>query len=157
MNISTRIDLQNIYDNQIKPTELLNQFIQVLDSLEAMYSERAGLRTRNVDNKILSSSSIKYFTFDKLSSKSEPDEVIFAGSMEKPPRDNKSPIVRVRNGNTNLARIPVSFKFPFTRERNPGWTSVVISSATIDMFRDLLHSEVENYFSSHQGHTHAIR
>jgi len=157
MNISTRIDLQNIYENQIKPTELFNQFAQVLDSLERMYSERARLRTRNVDNTILSSSSIKYFTFDELSGKSEPDEVIFAGSMEKPPRGNKSPVVRVRNGNTHLVRIPSSFKFPFTRERKPGWTSVVISSTTIDVFKDLLHSEVENYFSSRKGHTSAIR
>lgn len=148
MNIGTRIDLQTIYDNQIIPTELFNQFVQVLEHLETTYSQRATLRTRNTDNKILGSSSIKYFTFDELSNKIEPYEVIFAGSMEKPPRGNKSPIVRVRNANPHLGRIPLSEKFPFTRARNPEWTSVIVSSNTIDLLKELLQSEAENYFSS---------
>jgi len=157
MNIGTRIDLQNIYENQIKPAEVFNQFVQILDSLETKHSARVGLRTRNAGNKILSSSSIKYFTFDETTDKSKPDEVIFAGALEKAPRGNKSPVVRVRNGNSHLARVASSSKFLFERERKPGWTNVIISSTTINLLEDLLHSEIENYFTSPQGADNAIR
>lgn len=147
MDFARKFNLQSIYQGALKPGDLFDQFVQVLDSLEAKNSHRARLRTQSADKQILASGSIKYFTFDEISENSKPDEVIFAGSIERPPRGNKSAVVRVRNANPYLAHIPTADKFPFTRERTPGWTSVIISSATIAHLERLLSSEIESYFS----------
>ncbi len=147
MVIGKRIDLQKIYDNQIKPAEVFDQFIQILDYLETKYSGRAEVVTRNDDKTILFSSSIKYFKFYELG-ESQKSEVIFAGALEKPPRGGKLPIVRVQNGNRHLPRVPAAYKFPFARDRNPEWTCVVISAETVPLLRELLDCRVEEYFSS---------
>lgn len=108
------------------------------------------LRTRGSDNKIRHSSSTNYFTYVETSEKLKP-ETIFAGALEKAPRSVKSPVIRVRNSNPLLAKISSTHKFSFERERNPGWTNIIISSQTIEIFFDILHYEVENYFKTLQG------
>lgn len=151
MNIGTRIDLKSrVYKDQLKPVEIFNKLIQILDSLETKYSERALLRTRDDDNEHLHSSSTNYFTYVEPIKKDKPD-TIFAGAMEKPPRGNKAPVIRVRSSNPLLAKIPGTLKFPFEQERNPKWTNIIISSSTIEVLKEILHSEVENYFASPQG------
>jgi hypothetical protein len=146
MNMVTKYDLQNqIYGGMIKPVEIFVEFIKILDSIDSVYSNRAQLRTRGIDNKILHSSSIKYFTYVESSDKEKP-ETIFAGAIETPPRSSKVPVVRVRTGNRHLIEVPNKLIFPFERERNPGWTNIVISSDTIAILENILHLEVENYF-----------
>jgi hypothetical protein len=151
MNIGTRIDLQSrVYKDQLKPVELFNKLIEILDSLETKYSERALLRTRDDEKELLHSSSTNYFTYIEPSKKDKPD-TIFAGALEKPPRGNRAPVIRVRSSNQFLAKIPSLFKFPFERERNPEWTNIIVSSNTIEVLKEILHSEVESYFASPQG------
>ncbi len=148
MNIGTRIDLQShVYKDQIEPVEIFDRLIQILDSLELKFSERAALRTRNDDKELLHSSSTNYFTYVDSNKKGKP-HTIFAGALEKPPSGKKAPVIRVRCSNSFLAGIPNSHKFPFAGERNPQWTNIMVSSNTIEALNEILYSEVENYFAS---------
>jgi hypothetical protein len=134
-----------IYENSIEPAEVYEKFISHLDNIERAYIERAEIRTRNKYNNILTSGGRNYFTFVEKSSKMRPD-TIFAGTLAKSPRSNKAPVVRVTTDNEYLAKIPSLFKYPFEKERNPGWTNVIISLITIEILGDMLFSEVEYYF-----------
>lgn len=148
MNIGTRIDLQSrVFGDQIKPIEVFNKLIQILDSVDTKYSDRAVLRMRDDDNKLLHSSSTNYFTYVEIGSK-EMLDTIFAGALDKPQRSNKVPVIRVRNSNPLLNKIPNNLKFAFERERNPEWTNIIISPNTIETLGEILQSEVETYFIS---------
>ena len=149
--MGTRIDLQSsIYVDLIKPVEVFKQFVQILEIVDTKYSDRAVLRTRDNGNKVLGSPGKHYFTYVGLSDKTKPD-TIFAGALEKPPRGKSTPIIRVRSSNPHLKSIPAHCAFPFERERNPEWTCVLISTETIETMKDLLLSEVEEYFRPSLG------
>lgn len=134
-----------IYGSIISPVEVFNQFLDILNSIELQYIAQAHLRTRNKDNKILTSGGRNYFTFVERSEKEKPD-VLFAGTLEKGPRNNKTPVIRVLESNPILSKIQPLFKFPFEGERSPAWTNVIISVATMELIKELLETEVSNYF-----------
>lgn len=135
-----------IYGSTLSPQSIQDQFFKILDSIESEYNPRAILRTRNKENKILTSGGRNYFTFVEKSDKDKP-EVIFAGTLDKGPRNSKTPVVRVLDSNPLLANIPAMFKFPFAGERSPTWTNVIISAATIDLLKELLETEITKYIS----------
>jgi len=144
--MGTKIDLQSrIYGDLIKPADVFKLFAQILETVETKYADRAALRTRDNDNKVLGSSGKSYFTYVGLSDRAKPD-TIFAGALEKPPRGKPTPVIRVRSSNPNLKSIPSHCAFTFERERIPEWTCVAISTETIEVLRELLLSEVEGYF-----------
>jgi len=150
MDQNTWNDIQRmIYENKIEPPEVCAELLAILDDLDTRYSGRATIRTRNEQNKILTSLRTNYFTYVELGTKKKPG-TIFAGALEKGPRSNKTLVIRVRSSNPNLTKVPSLFKFSFDRERNPEWTNIILSSMTISLLKGLLNSEVESYFASIQ-------
>jgi hypothetical protein len=144
----TRDDLRHrIYCDKIVDANTFDRFVELLEVLEAEFSGRASLRTRNEGGNVLGFEGTSYFTFVEVGSRRRP-RTIFAGALETDLSGLKAPAIRVRDRNTLLRTISEEEKFPFERHRTPEWTNIAISPETVTGMLDILRLEVTEFFEA---------
>jgi hypothetical protein len=119
----------------------MTRFIEHLDNAIQSYADSLSVKTRNEKNEILKFQGTTYFSIVyKLREK----PVITAGALEHNPKKDRVPAMRFRDNNLALASISGGSKFAY---RKSNWTNVEIKTETIDLFPQLLKTEIDNFFS----------
>lgn len=144
MNENTRRDLHTIFGNSLTDS-LMTRLVEHLDQAVQIHPDSIAVKTRNEKNQILKFQGITYFS---LVYRLREKPVITAGAVEKEPKKSPVPVMRFRDTNSALRSISIDHKFPY---KKPNWTNVEIRSETIELFPELLRTEVNDFFSKFEN------